>query len=157
MVEPKDCPFCGCAGVNAAYPRIIRDQACGIVECFTDGCYAMVVADTLPKAVAAWNRRAPSTGEAGLRSALEEYCRNCNCDKCRRIGDTRSLETTLKSGKPVQCWTCSCGWSGCYTDDDIAEYGEPSECPRCCRERLEPCDPPALQSATPDSKIEGEG
>lgn len=55
--ELKACPFCGCHGLSAAYPRIIREQVCGVVECHTDNCYAMVVADTLPKAIAAWNRR----------------------------------------------------------------------------------------------------
>jgi hypothetical protein len=53
------CPFCGCHGVVAAYPRIIRDKLCGTVECFTDNCYALIIADTEVQAVTAWNRRVP--------------------------------------------------------------------------------------------------
>jgi Lar family restriction alleviation protein len=54
----KECPFCGCYGLSLAYPRVIRESACGIVECHTDNCGAMVIADTLPLAIKAWNRRA---------------------------------------------------------------------------------------------------
>lgn len=61
MMDLRECPFCGGHGLSAAYPRIIREKACGVVECHTDNCYAMIVADTLPQAIAAWNRRVDAT------------------------------------------------------------------------------------------------
>jgi hypothetical protein len=68
---------------------------------------------------------------------------------CVRQQEVVILAHALNSGEPVQCWSCSCGWIGCYTASDIAEYDEPSECQRCYRERLEPCDPSAVRALLP--------
>lgn len=60
----KPCPFCGTVCHNVAWPRLTAaGLPVAIIECFTDGCYARIEADTPSAAVAAWNRRTPTPEE----------------------------------------------------------------------------------------------
>lgn len=75
------------------------------------------------------------------------YCPDCTCDMCQKRMQDESARVTLGRSDSARCWTCSCGWIGCYTPDDIVEYGEPSECGRCYRERLSEADASRVKAA----------
>lgn len=92
----------------------------------------------------------PAEGE---QVGLPEYCSNCTCDQCQAVNEKRAIASALDSGEPVQCWSCPCGWVGCYTTSELAEF-EVTECQRCYRERLVECEPP--RDALPRSGREGE-
>lgn len=71
----KPCPFCGTVCHNVVFPRLFRGEMAAIIECFTDGCYAIITASTPAAAIAAWNRRAtpeaaPVQGRAILSASV---------------------------------------------------------------------------------------
>lgn len=76
-----------------------------------------------------------------MREALDanpksEFCSSCNCDLCQRKMVENSARYALSRDPQTRCWSCSCGWIGCYTTSEIIEYGEPPECQNCYLERL---------------------
>ncbi len=86
---------------------------------------------------------AQARSEAGGRVAgtleQQEFCSSCQCDLCRRQSDENSAKTALADPE-ARCWSCTCGWIGCYTPEEVAEYGEPPECQNCYREGLVECE-----------------
>lgn len=94
------------------------------------------------------------------REALEEaakvtqYCDNCDCDLCAAQQQAASIKAALAADEKAVCWSCSCGWIACYTQADLAEYSEPSECNKCHRERLSECDPARLRALSNEGRAE---
>lgn len=72
--------------------------------------------------------------------------------KIMALAATPPTTPAVESGEDGRCWSCSCGWVGCYTRAELKEHGKPSECSLCFRERLEECDPPrpAVESESAD-------
>lgn len=85
----------------------------------------------------------PDTNDAVVVTEAE-YCPSCTCNACQRESEDRAIARALAEDAEARCWSCSCGWIGCYTAADIVYMGgEPSECNRCYRERLSECRPPS--------------
>lgn len=82
-----------------------------------------------------------------------QYCSNRQCDSCDRQRQKLAIESALMSDESSRCWSCSCGWIGCYTQADLAEFGEPPECQKCYRERLGVCEPPAIAALSTPSTV----
>ena len=107
--------------------------------------------------VQAFARHRQSSSNAGVVGV--EYCSHCQCDACDGRNRDQSNRSAIAMDAGARCWSCSCGWVGCYTGVEIAQYGEPSECAKCYRERLEECEQPkALASlSTPTAEPMGAG
>lgn len=104
--------------------------------------------------VQAFTRHRLSHSGNAERESGEEYCPSCLCDLCQRRNQDVSIKATLAEDSDARCWSCSCGWIGCYTNADLAEYGEPSECQSCYRERLSECDPARASLSASGAAIE---
>lgn len=79
--------------------------------------------------------------------AAVEYCSHCECPSCDARNRAASIRTTIAQDAEAKCWSCSCGYIFCYTRSEIEKYGEPSECGRCYRERLQECSTRAALAA----------
>ena len=93
----------------------------------------------------------PSNTNSDAVTAGVEYCSRCDCHRCSARNRDASNQSAIAADPGARCWYCECGWVMCYTQAEIAEYGEPSECGKCYRERLEEGNPPALAKARPST------
>lgn len=82
-----------------------------------------------------------------MTTEREGRCASCDCNQCRTYWRDLSNQAAKARDKQTRCWSCSCGLVSCYTTADVAEYGEPSECGKCCRESLVECDQPRPSAA----------
>lgn len=124
----KACPFCGAQMTR--YERYIdhpyrEDCPLGIVNFYTSY-------------VDEWNTRSSVCEDARELAETQSYCEQCSCDMCIAQQKVKRLNEAIEHAKlpGSRCWSCSCGWVGCYTPAEVAKYGEPSECQDCYRERL---------------------